>query len=82
MNALLMGYYGARNLGDELMLVCLRRWLERQGIAITVVCEYPDEIKQQYQLPAVHNWPLLGQWAWRAVWLRGGAVRLVRAVAG
>lgn len=82
MHALLMGYYGARNLGDEMMLLCLRRWLEQQGIEITVVSEYPDEVKRRHQLPVVQNWPLLGQWAWRSVWLRGGAVRLVRAVAG
>ena len=82
MNALLMGYYGARNLGDEMMLVCLQRWLQRQDIQITVVCEYPDEVARRYQLPAVHNWPLLGEWAWRAAWLRGGAPRLIRAVAG
>jgi polysaccharide pyruvyl transferase CsaB len=82
MHALLMGYYGTRNLGDEMMLLCLRRWLEQQDIEITVVCEYPDEFKRRHQLPVVQNWPLLGQWAWRSVWLRGGAVRLIRSVAG
>jgi polysaccharide pyruvyl transferase WcaK-like protein len=65
-----------------MLLLCLRRWLGRQGIEITVVCEYPDEVKRRHQLPVVQNWPLLGQWAWRAAWLRGGAIRLIRAVAG
>jgi polysaccharide pyruvyl transferase CsaB len=81
MKALLMGYYGARNLGDEMMLVCLREWLERQHVEITVVSERPEQVRLRPGLNAVENWPLLGEWSWRAAWLKGGAFSLLRALA-
>lgn len=31
MRALLLGYYGARNLGDDMMLYCLHRGLSEPG---------------------------------------------------
>ena len=34
--AMLVGFYGAGNLGDELMLFALARWLRAQGIETTV----------------------------------------------
>ncbi|HEY7292716.1 MAG TPA: polysaccharide pyruvyl transferase family protein [Vicinamibacterales bacterium] len=80
MKALLMGYYGNRNLGDEMMLVCLRRWLARQGVSVTVLSECPEEVSDTHGLPAVHNWPLLGEWAWRRALLRGGAADVLRAI--
>ncbi len=80
MKALLMGYYGARNLGDEMMLVCLRPWLENQGFELTILSEFPEEIERSHGLPSVANWPLLGQWAWKTAWLRGGALGVIRAL--
>lgn len=76
--ALLMGYYGARNLGDDMMLFCLRHWLNAQGIQITVLGEIPQEVHQRFQVPAVQNVPLLGEWAWYDVWFRGKALRLLQ----
>jgi polysaccharide pyruvyl transferase CsaB len=78
--ALLVGYYGARNLGDEMMLFCLRRWLAGQNIEPTILCPFPEEVERSHGLPALENVPLLGQWAWRDVWLRGKAFRVVRAL--
>jgi polysaccharide pyruvyl transferase CsaB len=80
MHALLMGYYGARNLGDEMMLVCLRRWLEAQDVDVTVLSEGASDIRERYGLSAVENVPLMGQWAWRDVWLRGKALALLTAL--
>jgi polysaccharide pyruvyl transferase CsaB len=80
MRALLIGYYGQNNLGDDMMLVCLRKWLFAQGVTVlTVLSEVPDEMRQ-FGLPAIENVPLLGQWAWRYAWLRGAAPRVIRAV--
>jgi len=42
--ALLMGYYGVGNLGDEMMLFCLKPWLEQQGFELTVLSERPAEV--------------------------------------
>lgn len=80
--ALLLGYYGVGNLGDEMMLVCLRNWLERQGFDLTVLSEKPAAVSQAHGLPAVENVPLLGEWSWRSSWLRGGAWRVIRALRG
>ena len=79
--ALVMGYYGVGNLGDEMMLFCLKEWLERQGFALTVLSECPAEVSAIHGLPAIENCPLLGEWAWRTSWLRGGAGRVTRAIA-
>jgi len=81
MKALLMGYYGAGNLGDEMMLVCLRRWLEAQKVSVTVLSEHPRRVEADHGLPAVQNWPLLGEWSWRAALLKGGALTLLRTIA-
>ena len=81
MKALLMGYYGAGNLGDEMMLVCLRQWLEAQEVSVTVLSEYPRRVEEDHGLPAVQNWPLLGEWSWRAACLKGGALSVLRTVA-
>lgn len=81
MNALLVGYYGLQNLGDEMMLFCLRRQLEERGFRLTVLSEQPQEVEKLHHLPAVQNCPLLGQWAWRFAWFKGGAARVIRALA-
>jgi polysaccharide pyruvyl transferase CsaB len=80
MKALLMGYYGMGNLGDEMMLVCLRPWLEKQGFSLTVLSERPGEVTRSHGLPAVENLPLLGEWAWFKAWFKGGAWQVIRAI--
>lgn len=80
MRALLIGFYGQSNLGDDLMLVCLRKWLETQGVgAVTVLSENPEAMKR-FGIPAVENVPLLGQWSLLHAWVRGRALRVMRAV--
>jgi polysaccharide pyruvyl transferase CsaB len=76
-----MGYYGVGNLGDEMMLVCLKQWLEDQGFDLTVLSEQPAAVVKAHGLPAVENAPLLGEWAWRRSWFKGGARRVMRALA-
>jgi polysaccharide pyruvyl transferase CsaB len=78
--ALLMGYYGVGNLGDEMMFFCLRPWLEAQGFELTIVSERPDDVCRAHALPAVENSPLLGEWSWRTSWFGGGAWRLIQAI--
>jgi polysaccharide pyruvyl transferase CsaB len=80
MRALLLGYYGARNLGDDMMLACLLQWLEKQHVQVTVVSENPSETEQRFHVEAVENAPLLGEWAWRKSWFQGYAARLLRAI--
>ena len=80
MKAVLLGYYGAGNLGDEMMLYCLHPWLKRQGIEITVLSEFPENVRKTHGLPAVLNLPLLGQWSVVPAWARGGAWRVVRTI--
>jgi polysaccharide pyruvyl transferase CsaB len=76
-----MGYYGMGNLGDEMMLFCLKPWLEAQGFQLIVLSERPQDVSRTHGLPAVENTPLLGEWAWWDSWLKGGALRLARAIA-
>jgi polysaccharide pyruvyl transferase CsaB len=75
---LLAGFYGVRNLGDELMLRCLVRWMDPVHPLVTVLSERPEEAARTSALPALLNVPLLGQWAWYDAWGRGGAIRLLR----
>jgi polysaccharide pyruvyl transferase CsaB len=76
-----MGYYGVGNLGDEMMLYCLKPWLEKQGFQVSVLSERPAEVSKADGLAAIENWPLLGQWSWYGAWIKGGALRLIRAIA-
>lgn len=77
MKALLLGYYGARNLGDDMMLHCILQWLAMQGMSVTVVSEDPPETEKRFKVPVVRNVALLGQWGWRDSWFRGHALRLI-----
>lgn len=80
MRALLLGYYGARNLGDDMMLHCILQWLAMQGMGVTVVSEDPPETEKRFSVPVVRNVALLGQWGWRDSWFRGHALRLIRMI--
>jgi polysaccharide pyruvyl transferase CsaB len=74
--ALMLGFYGVRNLGDELMLHCLRQWLEPQGVELTILAENPAEIQRLHRLPALANVPLLGEWNIYDSWVRGSGWKL------
>ena len=53
MKILLLGYYGARNLGDDMMLYCLAKWLQRQEMDITVISECPRDTQDWIQQEGV-----------------------------
>ena len=77
MRILLLGYYGARNLGDDMMLYCLAKWLQGQEADITVVSECPRDTRERFNLKAVQNAPLFFEWGWKHYWGEGIAGRLV-----
>jgi polysaccharide pyruvyl transferase WcaK-like protein len=64
-----------------MMLLCLRRWLEAQDVSVSVLSENPRQVEAEHGLPAIRNWPLLGEWSWRGAWLKGGALEVLRAIA-
>lgn len=80
MRALIVGYYGAKNLGDDMMLFCLLRWLANQQLNVTVVSENPLDTQKRFNVKTILNTPLLGEWAWYNSWFRGHGFRLIRAI--
>ncbi len=80
MRTLLLGYYGSRNLGDDMMMACLLDGLRAQGASVTVVSEDPAETQTRFGVPAVQNVPLLGEWGPHSVWLKGLPFRLIREI--
>lgn len=80
MKALLLGYYGARNLGDDMMLFCLSHWLKQQHVETIVISEDPGDTITRFGLPAIQNAPLLFQWGAKHYWGKGYAARLIYAV--
>jgi len=80
MNALLLGYYGAKNLGDDLMLYCLLQWLKKQSIEVTVISENPKDTKERFHIDAIQNAPLFGEWGWYSSWFKGKALALIRSL--
>src|ERR1700751_588397 len=54
LKALILGNFGAMNLGDEAILAGQIQELKKiSGITITVVARYPDEIKRLHEINAV-----------------------------
>src|SRR5207244_832434 len=51
-----------------------------QDFDLTVLSERPEEVSRRHGLQAVENCPLLGEWAWRSSWIKGGAWRVIRAL--
>jgi polysaccharide pyruvyl transferase CsaB len=80
MKILLLGYYGAKNLGDDMMLYCLGKWLRGQDMDVTVVSESPRDTQERFNLNAVENAPLLFEWGWRYYWGKGLVGRLIRHI--
>jgi len=78
--ALLLGYYGANNLGDDMMLSCILPWLQQQQLDVTVISEAPADTARRYGTRTVANIPLAGQWNWKSSWLKGQALQLCRAI--
>jgi polysaccharide pyruvyl transferase CsaB len=77
----LLSFFGARNLGDDLMLLCLERWLKRFGVRVALLTEEPERTAVLYpQYETVRNVPLLGEWAWFDTWFRGKGPQLLSAM--
>jgi polysaccharide pyruvyl transferase CsaB len=76
-----MGYYGAGNLGDELMLICLQKWLFAQAVDLTIIAENADEVRNKWGFRAIRNYPLLGQFAWVEALVRGKVFRVLKEIA-
>ncbi len=80
-SALLMGYYGARNAGDDLMLEYISGWLHRQGFRVDVLGEQERALELcRPDSTFTKNTPLAGEWGFPGVWLRGEATQVVRAI--
>ena len=55
------------------MLVCLNQWLKQQDIELTVIADEAATVTRQHGLPAVQNYPFLGQFSRVESLLRGKA---------
>lgn len=80
MKALLLGYYGANNLGDDMMLHCLLQWLIKQDIKITVVSECPSITSTRFSVQTVQNVPLMCEWEWWTTWSKGRPFKLLKSI--
>lgn len=78
--AALIGYYGAGNLGDELMLMCFTEWLARQGIEAVPLSADADKVRQLHGTAAIQNYPMLGQFSWMEALVRGKAFGTLKAI--
>lgn len=82
MRAILLGYYGADNHGDDMMLLYLLRWMKMQDIEVTVISENITETKTRFNINVVSNTPLLCEWSWFNSYFRGYAYRLIQSIKG
>lgn len=57
------------------MLVCLNQWLKAQSIEVRVIAEQADKVVEQHHLPALQNYPFLGQYGWIDSIFRGKALQ-------
>lgn len=54
-HAVISGYYGFDNLGDELILKVLTDELKEQGVRITVLSNNPKKTAEKYGVQAIHR---------------------------
>lgn len=78
-NTLVLGYYGARNLGDDMMLKAIILWLKKQSRDATVISENPPDTKQRFHVNSVLNVPMLLQWSWVGTIFKGLGAPLLKA---
>lgn len=58
-HAVISGYYGFDNLGDELILKVLTDELKEKGVKVTVLSNNPQKTAQQYDVQAIHRMNLI-----------------------
>lgn len=79
-NCLVLGYYGAKNLGDDLMLEAIIGWLTKQNRRVTVISENVEDTKSRFQVACISNAALLFQWGWVGTYLKGKGYSLLKAL--
>lgn len=79
MKTLILGYYGAKNLGDDMMLDGILDWLGPQNRVCTVISEDPEDTQRRFNVSAVKNTALLLQWGWYATIFKKRGYNLVKA---
>lgn len=77
---LVLGYYGAGNAGDDMMLYCILDWMAKQSISSIVISESPQDTEKRFKVNAVKNVPLLGQWGWPKVLFNGRLINLIKTI--
>lgn len=80
MRCLILGYYGAKNIGDDMMLHALLRWLNTQEREVSVISENPEDTKTRFGVNSIQNTPLLLQWGWVGTVLKGRGWHLFKAI--
>lgn len=80
MKCLILGYYGAKNLGDDMMLRALIIWLGQQSRTVTVISEDPSDTSKRFGVKSVANTPLFLQWGWVGTVLKGHGVKLLKEI--
>lgn len=77
---LILGYYGARNSGDDMMLYCIHSLIAKYPINLMVISECPEDTEKRLKISAIQNVPLLGQWSWPNELFNGNVFKLIKAI--
>lgn len=77
---LVLGYYGAKNMGDDMMLKAIVIWLKKQKRNVCVVSEDPLDTRQRFKVDTVLNVPLFLQWGWVNTILKAKGLALLKAI--
>ncbi len=59
---LMLGYYGANNIGDEIMLYFLLKKIRNDNICLKLISENPEKTLRQFHVACIKNMPLFFEW--------------------